>query len=148
MKALGGEVATVLSIAAVAVAGGVTLSPSVLRFGAGAPVALPASVPVLCVELDPATEASVVWDAKDSWRKGGMARGRVYADLSSRELPVERLPPVLSVSSRPAPPPLPVAKVGIPGYLPSCRAAPPIRLPTVDQAEAPVFSREELLKID
>lgn len=100
------------------------------------------------VTLDERTEAESLLKVRDTWRKGGGERGRVYADLLFADLPEAPNRPMLSVDSRPASAAFPLVEAGRSPYLPSRRAADPVRLPDVKREEVLPFPREELLKID
>ena len=150
MKPFGSEMTSILSVSLVTVAVVLALPPESLTFrpSSGAAVSRPAAPRAAFVTLDAQTETDVLLAVRDTWRKGSREKGRVYADLLFAELPEPPNRPVLTVESRPQAAPLPDVKTGLSPFLPSQRAADPVRLPNGPRDEPLPFSREELLKID
>ena len=73
---------------------------------------------------------------------------RVYVDLLSLELPPAGNEPMAAVAPRRISSALPVIENGIPPFLPSRRAAAPIRISAETMKDEPAFSRDELLKLN
>ena len=96
------------------------------------------------VFMDGQAEAMFLRKAKGTWKKGG----REYVDMFVAELPEEQKQPVLTSASRTPPPPLPIVRGGRSPFLPSCRAAAPVRIPAEPAKDEPAFSRDELLKLN
>lgn len=99
------------------------------------------------VFLDEGAERSAVRLAKGPAREnhGG---GETYAELLGVDLPAETVLPVVPADMRIRPPALPIAQSGVPAFLPSQRAAAPVRIVPDPPDESAPFSRSELLKLD
>ena len=78
----------------------------------------------------------------------GEGAGRSYVNLLHSELPgAGESPPVAIVLCRKPDDP-PVVENGIPPFLPSRQASAPVRISAETVKEKPVFSRDELLKLN
>ena len=73
---------------------------------------------------------------------------RAYVELLARELPPAGNEPMAAALPRRIPSELPVVESGIPPFLPSRRAAAPVRISAETVKDKPAFSREELLKLN
>ena len=102
------------------------------------------------VFLDDAAVNRVMRDARTVSRSE--ERGRAYIDLISPELPDSENEPtaVIEFLRRPsaAPSAAPVVESGISPYLPSRRAAAPVRISAEEVRDEPPFPRKELLKLN
>ena len=146
MRPFAGELASAVSVCAVAAALTFELPSAAYSFRAGPDEQLPTENGAFAayVFMDAPTEAFFLRKAKDTWRKGGSE----YADLSVFALPEEQRQSVLTLDSRNRPPAPPVAEGALSPFLPSCRAPEPVRIPAEADKKTLPFSREELLKID
>ena len=77
--------------------------------------------------------------------RGGVAAG---ADLLSAALPEPDAVPMMPIGSRDRSTAPAVVEGGIPSFLPSRRAAEPVRIPAGKDGETPPFPRTELLKLN
>jgi hypothetical protein len=103
------------------------------------------------VELSPDEEAGATAAVKAAWQGDAGGIRRLRADLSVGELPEETPGPVLEMSLDALYIPKSEVPVELPPLPPSMRAADPRRIgpqPAAEEAAAPVFAKEELLKID
>ena len=106
-----------------------------------------ADVPTASVVfLDEASVARAERAARTVSRRGD--GDRVYADLLSLELPPVGNEPMAAAAPRRVSPALPVVENGIPPFLPSRRAAAPVRISAETVKDEPAFSRDELLKLN
>ena len=74
--------------------------------------------------------------------------GRLSVDLLSADLPGTEAAPMMSAGSRPRTDALPVVGDGIPPFLPSRRAAAPVRISVETGRDDAPFPRTELLKLN
>lgn len=96
------------------------------------------------VFLDDAAAARAVREARIMSRNGN--GGRI--DLLSPELPDAGNEQAVTTVPRPRPRALPIVESGIPPFLPSRRAAAPIRISAEAEKDELTFSRDELLKLN
>ena len=73
---------------------------------------------------------------------------RAYINLFSPELPSAGNEPMAAIAPRRVPSALPVVESGVPPFLPSRRAAAPVRISAEPLKDEPAFSRDELLKLN
>ena len=104
------------------------------------------------VSLDQEEEAAALKAAKSSWNAEAGGVRRLRAELFSSDLPKEKSEFALEFSDRIVRSVPESVAPGLSPFLPSLAAPPPKAIP-VENADAavdpaPVFSREELLKID
>ena len=98
------------------------------------------------VFLDEASVARAERAARTVSRHGD--GDRVHVDLLFLELPPAGNEPMAAVVPRRVSSPLPVVETGIPPFLPSRRAAAPVRISAETVKDEPAFSRDELLKLN
>ena len=79
--------------------------------------------------------------------RGGDA-GHSYVNLLSAELPGANESPTTVIGLRRKPDNPPVVENGTPPFLPSRRAPAPVRIPAEKMKDEPVFTRDELLKLN
>ena len=98
------------------------------------------------VFLDEASVARAVRAARTVSRHGD--GDRTYIDLLDSELPSAENKPMAAVLPVRSPSALPVVENGVPPFLPSRRAAAPVRISAEPVKDEPPFSRDELLKLN
>ena len=98
------------------------------------------------VFLDEASVARAERAARTVSRHGD--GDRVHVDLLSIELPPAGNEPMAAAVPRRVSFALPVVENGVPPFLPSRRAAAPVRISAETVKDEPAFSREELLKLN
>ena len=98
------------------------------------------------VFLDEASVARAERAARSVSRHG--EGDRVYVELLAPELPPAGNEPMAASAPRRVSSELPVVENGIPPFLPSRRAAVPVRISAETVKDEPAFSREELLKLN
>ena len=98
------------------------------------------------VFLDDATVARTLRAARTMSRNA--EGGRTSVDLLSADLPGAETAPMMSAGSRPRTDALPVVGDGMPPFLPSRRAAAPVRISVETGRDDAPFPRVELLKIN
>ena len=138
-----------LSVAAVlAVALGFTLSipRELIGFSASKDIGRPSSTAASIVFLDSAAVTRAMRSTRILSRHEG--DGTVAADLLAAELPESVAEPMMPRSSRLRPESPTVIEGGMPPFLPSRRAAAPIRIPAGKDVGGLPFSRNELLKLN
>lgn len=109
-----------------------------------------ASAPVAAfVRLTAEGEARMLRAAKASWQAPSVSVRNQRADIYFPELPAETFTSVMSVKERRRQAETPVVECGLPPFLPSRQAPPPMPITAEGERKPPLqFSREELLKID
>lgn len=98
------------------------------------------------VFLGPSAVAKAMRATKILQRSEG--NGRFFADLLFVDLPDADLSPVLAIEARHRPSAPAVVERGVPPFLPSRRAAAPVRIPAEKDRDDLPFSRNELLKLN
>lgn len=98
------------------------------------------------VFLDEASVARAERAARTVSRHGD--GDRAYVELLAPELPPAGNEPMAAAVPRRVSSELPVVENGIPPFLPSRRAAAPVRISAETVKDEPAFSREELLKLN
>ena len=98
------------------------------------------------VFLDEASVARAERAARSVSRHG--EGDRAYVELLAPELPPAGNEPMAASVPRRVSSELPVVENGIPPFLPSRRAAVPVRISAETVKDEPAFSREELLKLN
>ena len=98
------------------------------------------------VFLDEASVAQAERVARTVSRHGDGERA--YVDLLVPELPSAGSEPMAAALPRRILPALPVVESGIPPFLPSRRAAAPLRISAETVKDKPAFSKDELLKLN
>ena len=137
------SVATVLAVAL----GFVSAIPrELIGFSAGKDSGRPSSTTASIVFLDSAAVARAMRATRILSRHEG--EGAVATDLLAAELPVLAAEPVMSRSPRFHLEQPTVIEGGMPPFLPSCRAAAPVRIPVDKDVRSLPFSRDELLKLN
>ena len=100
------------------------------------------------VRLTPEEERDALRVVRTSWRGDGGVR-HMRADLFLAELPDDVSGrPVMPERVRPNPVPMPAAEVDWAPFLPSRRAAPPVRIEPSGTDDLQTFPRNELLKLN
>lgn len=148
MRSARAEIVSVLGVAAIVSAVALSYPYGAMDFRATVRTPAKRFVAAL-VRLTPNEEREALKVVRTSWRGDGGVR-HMRADLFLSELPDD-------VSGRPVMPdlvranssPLPAAEVDWMPFLPSQRAAPPVRIAPADTADDLLaFPRNELLKIN
>ena len=145
MKRGGGEVVSLIAVAAVTVATVSVFPLDALRSGVSRAVSPEAASTAAFVFLDETTEVAVLRAAKDVRRKVGGER--LLADLAYVELPESPRFPLLSSDVLVRSQDLAVVGPGVVPFLPSRRAPPPRRIAPEPAEETLAFPRSELLKL-
>lgn len=147
MKGIGSELASIMTVLSIPVGIALVFPYEGLGFRASARETSKQPA-VSFVRLSSDEEARAMRAAKTSWQNSESVRNR-QADIYFSELPEETFPSVMTEKERRHEAELPIVERGEVPFLPSCRAAPPLRISPDGKREDPsAFSREELLKID
>ena len=147
MRSLGSELATVVTVLSIPAGIALVLPYEAFEFKAMTRTEQTAPVAAF-VRLSPEQETRAMLAAKTSWQDDGSAR-RQRADIYFAELPEESFPSVMPDRERRRDVRAPIVSCEITPFLPSRRAAPPVRIVPDAKVEDPLpFPREELLKID
>ena len=146
MKGLREDILSMVAVLAV-VLGFVSAIPrELIGFSASSDVGRPSSAPASIVFLDSAAVTRAMRATRILSRHEG--DGTVAADLLVAELPEPVAEPMMSRTSRPHPERPTVIEGGVPPFLPSRRAAAPLRIPVGKDVGSLPFSRDELLKLN
>ena len=146
MRSLGSEILSVATVLAVPLGLAAVFPYGALGFAparASAPALRPSAAIVF---LDETTAARALRAARTMSRNA--EDGRRSVDLLSADLPEAEAAPVMPAGSRPRTGALPVVGDGLPPFLPSRRAAAPVRIPVETGRDDAPFPRSELLKIN
>ena len=146
MRSVRSELLSVAAVLALPIGIASVFPYGVIRFSASHPVVSPDARTASIVFLDEAAVARVIRAARTVSR-GEEAR-RSYVNLLPAELPEVDEVPTAAIGLRRKPDDPPVVENGIPPFLPSRRASAPVRIPAETAKEKPVFSRDELLKLN
>lgn len=148
MKGLGRELLSVTTVLAIPVGIAFVLPYEAFDFHATAHAAERRSS-VAFRWLSPEEETRAMRAAKTSWQGDGESARNRRAEIYFAELPAENFPSVMPVRERSQKIESDIVGCGRTPFLPSRRAAPPVRIDPDGKAEDPLpFSREELLKIN
>ena len=145
MKGLRGDLMSALAVLSVPLALGLAFPREAIGFDAARTAAQGEAVNAI-VFLDASAAAKALRAAKvlpRNERGGGTA-----TDLLPAELPESSAAELMSVDVRERPAQPSVVEGGLSPYLPSRRAAPPMRISGEKADAEPPFSRDELLKLN
>ena len=147
MRSLGSELLSVATVLAVPLGLAAVFPYGVLGFSPVRTVDRPPRPSAAIVFLDEAAVARTLRAAKTMSRN--TEGGRLSVDLLSADLPGTEAAPMMSAAgSRPRTDALPVVENGIPPFLPSRRAAAPVRISVETGRDDAPFPRTELLKLN
>ena len=146
MRSLGSELLSVATVLAVPLGLAAVFPYGVLGFSPVRTVDRPPRPSAAIVFLDEAAVARTLRAAKTMSRN--TEGGRLSVDLLSADLPGTKAAPMMSTGSRPRTDALPVVGDGIPPFLPSRRAAAPVRISVETGRDDAPFPRTELLKLN
>ena len=147
MRSVGSELLSVAAVLAVPIGIASVFPYGALVFSAARPAVPAEGRTASIVFLDETAVARVMREARSISRTEG--GGRAHVDLLSRELPgANDLPKAAIGLRRRHPDAPPVVENGIPPFLPSRRAAAPVRISAGTEKDEPPFSRNELLKLN
>ena len=146
MRGVGSELLSVAMVLALPIGIASVFPCCALRFSASPPVVTPG-----------ARTASIIFPGEDDVARviratRTVSRGeevrRSYVNLLPLELPGADEPPTAAIELRRRPDEPPIIENGIPPFLPSRRAAAPVRIPAETVKDEPAFPRDELLKLN
>ena len=146
MRSLGSELLSVATVLAVPLGLAAVFPYGVLGFSPVRAADRPPRPSAAIVFLDEAAVARTLRAAKTMSRN--TEGGRLSVDLLSADLPGTKAEPMMSAGSRPRTDALPVVGDGIPPFLPSRRAAAPVRISVETGRDDAPFPRTELLKLN
>ena len=146
MRSLGSELLSVATVLAVPLGLAAVFPYGVLGFSPVRTVDRPPRPSAAIVFLDEAAVARTLRAAKTMSRNTEGVR--LSVDLLSADLPGTEAAPMMSAGSRPRTDALPVVGDGIPPFLPSRRAAAPVRISVETGRDDAPFPRTELLKLN
>ena len=146
MRSLGSELLSVATVLAVPLGIAAVFPYGVLGFSPVRTVDRPPRPSAAIVFLDEAAVARTLRAAKTMSRN--TEGGRLSVDLLSADLPEKEAAPMMSAGSRPRTDALPVVGDEIPPFLPSRRAAAPVRISVETGRDDAPFPRTELLKLN
>ena len=146
MRSVSSELLSVAAVLALPIGIASVFPFAAIGFSASRPVVSPDVRTASIVFLGEADVARVIRAARTVSRSE--AAGCSYVNLLPAELPgVDESPPAaIGLRRRPDDPP--VVENGIPPFLPSRQASAPVRIPAETAKEKPVFTRNELLKLN
>ena len=146
MKGFREDLLSVAAVLAVALGFASAIPRELIGFSAGKDVGRPSSTAASIVFLDSAVVARAMRATRILSRHEG--DGTVATDLLSAELPELAAEPMMSRSPRFHLEQPTVIESGMPPFLPSRRAAAPVRIPVGKDDGSLPFSRDELLKLN
>lgn len=146
MKGLREDLFSVATVLAVVLGFASAIPRELIGFSAGRDVVRPSSSAASIVFLDSSVVTRAMRATRILSRHEG--DGTVVADLLAAELPGLDAEPIMPRISRFSPEQPMVIKGGIPPFLPSRRAAAPVRIPAGKDVGSLPFSRDELLKLN
>ena len=147
MTGVRGDLLSVVAVLAVPLGLAVTFPREAIGFSASGAVRRTGDQQLAFVFLD----SDAVAKAMQSTRilsKREERGGTVGADLLSADLPGTETTPVMSIDSRDRTAAPTVVESGVPPFLPSRRAAAPVRISAEAEKDDPPFPRNELLKLN
>ena len=146
MKGFREDILSVAAVLAVALGFVLAIPRELIGFSASRDMDRPPSTAASIVFLDSAAVTRAMRATRIlSRHEGG---GTVAADLLVAELPKPVAEPMMSRTSRPHFEWTTVVEGGMPPFLPSRRAAAPLRIPAGKDVGSLPFSRDELLKLN
>ena len=146
MRSVRSELLSVTAVLALPIGIAAVFPYDAVGFSASCPAASPDVRTASIVFLDEAAVARMMRAARTVSR--GEGAGRSYVSLLPAELPGAGESPTVAIGLRRKPDDPPVVENGIPPFLPSRRAPAPVRISAEAAKEKPVFSRDELLKLN
>ena len=146
MKGFREDLLSMTAVLAVALGFASAIPRELIGFSARKDTGRPSSTAASIVFLDSSAVARVMRATRILSRHEG--DGTVAADLLAAELPELVVEPMMSRSPRSRLEQPTIIEGGMPPFLPSRRAAAPIRISAGKDAEALPFSRDELLKLN
>ena len=146
MKGVREDLPSVAAVLAVALGFASAIPRELIGFSASKDVDRPTTTAASIVFLDSAAVARAMRSTRILSRHEG--NGNVVADLLAGELPGPLAEPMMPRTSWFRPESPTIIEGGMPPFLPSRRAAAPIRIPAGKDAGALPFSRDELLKLN
>lgn len=146
MRSVGSELLSVAEVLAIPLAIAAAFPLAAIDFSATCDARTQERRSASIVFLDDATVTRVLHAARTVPRSADS--GRDYIDLIPTELPEAEHGSMAAIESRRRPDASPVVANGIPPFLPSRRAAAPVKISAETEKEAPAFSRDELLKLN
>ena len=146
MRSIKSEFLSVAEVLAIPLLVAVAFPRGAIGFSASRSARSPGASTASIVFLDETSVARAVRAARTvSRHEDG---GRTYIDLLDSELSPAENKPMAAVLPGRLPSALPVVENGVPPFLPSRRAAAPVRIPASPVKDEPPFSRDELLKLN
>ena len=146
MKGFREDLLSVTAVLAVALCFASAIPRELIGFSANKDIGRPSSAAASIVFLDSAAVTRAMRATRILSRHEG--DGTVATDLLAAELPELVAEPMMPRASRFRPESPTVIEGGMPPFLPSRRAAAPIRIPVGKDAGGVPFSRNELLKLN
>ena len=146
MKGLREDILSMVAVLAVALGFVSAIPRELIGFSASRDMGRPSSAAASIVFLDSAAVTRAMRATRILSRHEGV--GTVAADLLVAELPEPVAEPMMSRAFRPYPERPTVIEGGLPPFLPSRRAAAPVRIPVGKDVGSLPFSRDELLKLN
>ena len=146
MKGLREDILSVVAVLAVVLGLASAIPRELIGFSANRDVDRPASTVASIVFLDSAAVTRAMRATRILSRHEG--DGTVAADLLATELPEPVAEPMISRAPRSHLDRPTVVEGGMPPFLPSRRAAAPVRIPAGKDVGSLPFSRDELLKLN
>ena len=146
MRSVGSELLSVVAVLALPIGIASVFPYGAVGFSASRPVASPDRRTASIVFPNEEDVARVMRAARTVPR--GEGAGRIPVNLLPSELPGADESPTVEIGLRRNTEDLPVIENGIPPFLPSRRASAPVRIPAETVKEKPVFTRDELLKLN
>lgn len=146
MKGIREDLLSVAAVLAVALVFTLAIPREVIGFFVRRDVGSPSSSVASIVFLDSAAVTRAMRATRILSRHEG--DGTVVADLLAADLPGQDAEPMMPRASRFSPEQPTVIEGGIPPFLPSRRAAAPVRIPVGKDVGSLPFSRDELLKLN
>ena len=146
MRSIGSEFLSLATVLALPLGIASVFPHGAIRFSASRTVAAPDARTASIVFLGEEEVARVIRAARTVSR--GEGAGRSYVNLLPSELPGAGESPPVAIGLCRKPDDPPVVENGIPPFLPSRQASAPVRISAETVKEKPVFSRDELLKLN
>ena len=146
MKDVREDLVSIAAVLAVPLVFAAAFPREAVRFAASAGGGSASSPAVSIVFPDSASVARAMRSTRILSRRGG--GGNAGAGLLTVELPEADLVPMMPVGLCDRPKAPTVLEGGIPPFLPSRRAAAPVRIPAAKRGDSLPFPRQELLKLN
>ena len=146
MKGVREDLLSLTAVLAVALGFASAIPRELIGFSASKETGRPSPTAASIVFLDSAAVTRAMRATRILSRHEG--DGNVVADLLAGELPGPLAEPMMPRTSRFRPESPTVIEGGMPPFLPSRRAAAPVRIPAGKDAGTLPFSRDELLKLN